>query len=171
MNPEQAKGALQFFLATMDNEFGITKKVIAAVPQDKCEWRPDRKAKTALELAWHVPTAEIMFLDGIIAGAFTMPDSEPAPPGTIADVLAFYEKSHTDRVAKLKALSGEQLAKTVILVPGVLELPAVMYLNLLILHTAHHRGQLSVYLRPMGSKVPSIYGGSADEPFEMSARA
>jgi len=49
---------------------------------------------------------------------------------------------------------------------GVMEMPAVAYLNFMNLHTAHHRGQLSTYLRPMGSKVPSIYGGSADEPFK-----
>jgi uncharacterized damage-inducible protein DinB len=48
--------------------------------------------------------------------------------------------------------------------------PAVTYLSALLVHTAHHRGQLSAYLRAMGARVPSIYGGSADEPFEVSAR-
>jgi uncharacterized damage-inducible protein DinB len=38
-------------------------------------------------------------------------------------------------------------------------------------HSIHHRGQLSAYLRPMGAKVPSIYGGSADEPFDATAKA
>ena len=44
--------------------------------------------------------------------------------------------------------------------------PAVAYLNFMLSHTIHHRGQLAAWLRPMGGKVPSIYGGSADEPFE-----
>ena len=48
-----------------------------------------------------------------------------------------------------------------------MDLPAVAYLNFLNLHSSHHRGQLSTYLRPMGSKVPAIYGGSADEPMQM----
>jgi uncharacterized damage-inducible protein DinB len=47
-----------------------------------------------------------------------------------------------------------------------MEIPAVEYLNMMNLHTAHHRGQLATYLRPMGSKVPAIYGGSADEPWQ-----
>jgi uncharacterized damage-inducible protein DinB len=45
-------------------------------------------------------------------------------------------------------------------------LPAVMYLQFMLNHSIHHRGQLSSYLRPMGAKVPSIYGGSFDEPME-----
>ena len=47
-----------------------------------------------------------------------------------------------------------------------MEMPAVTYLNFLNLHSSHHRGQLSAYLRPMGAKVPAIYGGSADEPMQ-----
>jgi uncharacterized damage-inducible protein DinB len=50
-----------------------------------------------------------------------------------------------------------------------LQLPAFVYLLSLAKHTAHHRGQLSTYLRPMGSKVPSIYGGSADAPMEVAS--
>jgi uncharacterized damage-inducible protein DinB len=42
------------------------------------------------------------------------------------------------------------------------QLPAVTYLNFLLHHSIHHRGQLSMYLRPMGAKVPSIYGESYD---------
>jgi uncharacterized damage-inducible protein DinB len=53
----------------------------------------------------------------------------------------------------------------------VFNLPAVLYLGFLNNHTIHHRGELSTYLRPMGSKVPSIYGGSYDEPFQAPAAA
>jgi uncharacterized damage-inducible protein DinB len=49
---------------------------------------------------------------------------------------------------------------------GMFNLPAVMYLQFMLNHSIHHRGQLSSYLRPMGAKVPSIYGGSFDEPME-----
>jgi uncharacterized damage-inducible protein DinB len=48
---------------------------------------------------------------------------------------------------------------------GAFNFPAVLYLSFVNNHSIHHRGQLSVYLRPMGAKVPSIYGGSADEPW------
>jgi uncharacterized damage-inducible protein DinB len=60
-------------------------------------------------------------------------------------------------------MTAEQLATPVDFL-GVFNLPAVFYLGFVNNHSIHHRGQLAAYLRPMGSKVPSIYGGSADEP-------
>ena len=85
-------------------------------------------------------------------------------------MVAFYEKSLPAALAKVKALSGEDLAK-VISFFNVFNLPNVMYLNFMNSHSIHHRGQLSTYLRAMNAHVPSIYGGSADEPFEMPAAA
>jgi uncharacterized damage-inducible protein DinB len=49
--------------------------------------------------------------------------------------------------------------------------PAVVYLNFMITHAVHHRGWLCAYLRPMGAKAPSIYGGSSDEPWQAPATA
>jgi uncharacterized damage-inducible protein DinB len=49
---------------------------------------------------------------------------------------------------------------------GVFNLPAAFYLQFLNNHSIHHRGELATYLRPMGSKVPQIYGGSYDQPFQ-----
>jgi uncharacterized damage-inducible protein DinB len=60
-------------------------------------------------------------------------------------------------------MTGDELAKIVDFY-GMFQLPAAAYLNFANVHCIHHRGQLSAYLRPMGGKVPSIYGGSADEP-------
>ena len=65
------------------------------------------------------------------------------------------------RFEELTKLSSEQLLK-IIDFRGMFQLPAVTYLNFLLHHSIHHRGQLSMYLRPMGAKVPSIYGESYD---------
>jgi uncharacterized damage-inducible protein DinB len=46
---------------------------------------------------------------------------------------------------------------------SIFQLPAVVYLQFAINHSVHHRGQLTIYLRPMGAKVPSIYGESFDD--------
>jgi uncharacterized damage-inducible protein DinB len=162
MTPEQGKLLCSVFVDTMKNETETTKKVMRAVPDDKKSYKPDPKSMTAHELAWHIATAEIWFMDGIIAGQFTQPGAQDAPP-TIGKIVEWYETNHRDRLNKLKDVPAENLAKTISLF-GVMELPAVAYLNFLNLHSCHHRGQLSTYLRPMGSKVPSIYGGSADEP-------
>ena len=65
MNAEQAQGLLNFFLPTLETEFTTTKRVIAAVPQATCEYKPDAKSKTGRELAWHIAAVEVFFLDGI----------------------------------------------------------------------------------------------------------
>ena len=171
MNTEQAQGMLRFFLPTLENEFATTKKVIAAVPQDTCEYKPDAKSKTGRELAWHIATAEIFFFDGILNGKFEMTgDPEPPAPATIEEISKWYDASFTERLAQLKALPEDKLSQVIPFFAGM-QMPAVAYLQFLVLHSAHHRGQLSAYLRSMGSKVPSIYGGSADEPFQMPAQA
>ena len=66
----------------------------------------------------------------------------------------------------MKPPTGEAASK-IIDFYSTCQLPAVAYMQFNVKHTCHHRGQLSVYLRPMGAKVPSIYGGSADEPMQM----
>ena len=164
MTPEQGKLLLHVFADTMKNESETTKKIIRAVPEDKKNYKPDAKAKSAHELAWHIATAEVWFIDGVINGKFSM-DPAPEMPPTIAAIVEWYEKTYPTFVNKLKDLQAEKL---VVPIPffGMMELPAVAYLNFLNLHSAHHRGQLSTYLRPMGGKIPSIYGGSADEPFQ-----
>jgi uncharacterized damage-inducible protein DinB len=68
-------------------------------------------------------------------------------------------------VARVHTLSAEQLLTPVDFL-GAFNMPAVFYLGFLNNHCIHHRGALATYLRPMGSKVPSIYGGSFDQPFQ-----
>ncbi len=168
MNPEQGKLLCKIFCDTIQSEFETTKKVIRAVPDDKKSYKPDPKSMSAHELAWHIAGSEIFFLDGILNGKYEMSGEQPAPPPTIGAILDWYEGVHKDRIAKLESLPADKLVQSIQFF-GVMELPAVAFLNLMNLHTSHHRGQLSTYLRPMGAKVPSIYGGSADEPFQASA--
>jgi uncharacterized damage-inducible protein DinB len=164
MTPEQGKLLCSVFVDTMKSETEATKKVIRAVPDDKKSYKPDPKSMTAHELAWHIATAEVWFMDGILAGQFSHDQPAAAPP-TIAKIVDWYETNHRERVSKLKELPADKLVKPIPFF-GMMELPAVAYLNFLNLHSCHHRGQLSTYLRPMGSKVPAIYGGSADEPMQ-----
>jgi uncharacterized damage-inducible protein DinB len=164
MSPEQAKLLCTVFADTMQGETEATKKVIRAIPEDKKSYKPDPKSKAADELAWHIASTEVWFLSGVLNGKFTM-DEGPAQPSTVAAIVDWYETNYRDCVNKLKDAPAEKLTVPISFF-GVMELPAVAYLNLMNLHSAHHRGQLSTYLRPMGAKVPSIYGGSADEPFQ-----
>ena len=162
MQPDQAEFLLQVSLPALQNEHRITKGVIEAIPLDQGDYRPDSISKSAMDLAWHIVATEGRFLDAIAAGAF---DFTPRPrPDTVrnsAELSAWYAEDFAPRVEKVAALSGQQLVKMVDF-RGIFQLPAVMYLNFVMHHTVHHRGQLSVYLRPMGAKVPAIYGESYD---------
>jgi uncharacterized damage-inducible protein DinB len=164
LTPEFALGYRAVTLDGVVRELEITKKVIAAIPDEKSDYKPDSNARTAKELAWHLANSDIQFLDGIADLNFSMETPEHKPQ-TTAEIVAWYDENFARGVARVAAMTPEQLL-TPINFFGVFNLPAVMYLGFLNNHCIHHRGQLAAYLRPMGAKVPSIYGGSYDEPFQ-----
>jgi uncharacterized damage-inducible protein DinB len=168
MQPEQAYGLAQFLLRNVEQEQKVTRKVLASLPADKGDYRPDPKSKTAFDLAWHLAASEQMFAKTILEGALPGGIPRPEDVKTPADVVRYYDEVVAPAKSGLKSASPEQYAK-VIDFHGVFSGPGVVFLNVMMQHSAHHRGQLSVYLRPMGAKVPSIYGPSGDEEINASA--
>jgi uncharacterized damage-inducible protein DinB len=162
MNVETAKAIAEYTLADNEYERATTKRVIAAIPAGQEGYTPDAKSMTALNLAWHIASAELFFLNGVCAGQFTPGGGDrPESVTSAQDVLAWYDANIPQALERAKALSGEQLSGIVDFF-GFMQAPAVTYLTLMVKHGVHHRGQLSAYLRPMGAKVPGIYGPSAD---------
>lgn len=151
-------------LQGLAGEAAITKRVLAAVPDDKRDYRPDPHARTAWELAWHIANTDVQFLDGIADGQFKM-ESPADKPTTMAELVDWYDKNIARGTERVRAMAPEQLTTPIDFL-GVFNLPAFAYLGFLNNHMIHHRGALATYLRPMGSKCPSIYGGSHDEPFQ-----
>jgi uncharacterized damage-inducible protein DinB len=172
MTPEFAAAYREIVCEGLLNEFETTKKVLAAIPEAKRDYRPDPKARTAWELAWHIACEDVQFLEQIAEGKFTFPDPryEKERPKTVNDLVAWYDKKFKQAVQRVRGMSPAQLSSPIDFL-GLYNFPAVLYLGFMNNHSVHHRGQLAVYLRPMGSKVPAIYGGSADEPFQMPATA
>ena len=163
IQPDQANFLLNgVYLPALKNEHGITKSVIEAIPLDKGDYRPDEISKSALDLAWHIAATEMRFMEAVAAGEF---DFTPRPlPDSIknsGDLAGWYTSNFESHFEKLTKLSNDQLLKVVDF-RGIFQLPAVTYLNFIVHHSIHHRGQLSMYLRPMGAKVPAIYGESYD---------
>src|SRR5947209_13054850 len=169
MTPEFALGLRAMMLDGLKREAECTRKVIAAIPDAKSDYRPDPNARTAKELAWHLANTDVQFLDGIADLTFTMANPELKPEGS-GEVAAWYDENIKRGIARVEAMSAEQLVTPIDFL-GVFSLPAVAYLGFLNNHSIHHRGELATYLRPMGSKVPSIYGGSYDEPFNLPVPA
>ena len=166
MQAEQARFLLNFYLPLIKNEIATNIRVLSAIPEEQREYKPDDKARSAISLAWHIAAVDHWFLESIAKGEFGMDAEPPAGDRTVADIVAWYEEQMPVGLAKLEALSDEELLRELNFF-GIETKPAVFFLAYLTAHTIHHRGQLSAYLRPMGGKVPSIYGGSADEPMEM----
>jgi uncharacterized damage-inducible protein DinB len=149
-------------LAILKSESRTTKAVLAAVPSANLDYRPDPCAKTASELVRHIAVAENRFLECVITGAFN--SNSPLLPEELTtplEVAAWYETNFLRNFEAVSRLSGEQLIRAVDF-RGMFERPAYFFLQLCLVHSVHHRGQLSTYLRPMGSKVPAIYGESYD---------
>jgi uncharacterized damage-inducible protein DinB len=163
IQPDQAAFLLHgSYLPALKSEQRITTSVIEAIPQDKGDYRPDEISKTALGLAWHIVSAEMRFMDAVLTGEFNLsPMPIPDSVKNSADLSAWYKDHFEQHLEKLTKLSNDQLLK-IVAFRGMFQLPAVMYLGFVLHHSVHHRGQLSMYLRPMGAKVPSIYGESWD---------
>jgi uncharacterized damage-inducible protein DinB len=161
----------EMMLQSLANEVQITKKVLAAIPGEKQDYRPDPHARSAWELAWHLANTDVQFLDGIADGEFKMENpTEENKPKSVAELVQWYDENMSRATDRVRALTPEQLTRPVEFF-GVFNFPAAMYLSFLNNHSIHHRGELATYLRPMGSKCPSIYGGSYDEPFQPASQA
>jgi len=169
MTPDHAKAIADYFAKLFDEECANTLKVLRAVPDERRDYKPDEKSRTAWELAIHLAGSDLWFLDSVCDAAFVYdPETEQkktAGLNTMGDVVEFYSREYPKRIQRLRSASGEQLAKEVDFF-GATKGPSIWFLGLGNNHGIHHRGQLMSYLRSMGSKVPSIYGGSADEPYQ-----
>jgi len=162
MTADQAKTIADYTLSDYESERAATKRVIEAIPSSGLNYTPDQKSMTALDLAWHVASAEWFFLNSVCEGQFAAGEGKrPESIRNTQDVLAWYDQNVPPLLERAKGLPPQQLAKSIDFF-GLMQAPAAWYLTLMVKHGAHHRGQLSAYLRPMGAKVPGIYGPSAD---------
>jgi uncharacterized damage-inducible protein DinB len=165
MNAEEAKAATDVIAVMWEGEFRATCQVLAAVKDENRDYKPDPKSRTAWELATHLATADIWFIDSIVSGQFQWnPEAAKqavARFASVADVVEFYRKTFPEKIKALRGLPGETMAETIDFF-GMMKMPRAQFVAFANNHSIHHRGQLAAYLRALGSKVPNIYGPSAD---------
>jgi len=169
MDQQQAAFLVQFMTQLWEGEFPATCKVLAAVPDDRCDYRPDDKSRTAREIAVHMTVGDLWFLDAVRNGAFAWdPEAEKkmaAAYPTSSSLVEMYTREFPAKLNVVRTMPPEDMLRVVDFF-GMFQWPAVSFLGFGNNHSVHHRGQLATYLRAMGSKVPAIYGGSADEPMQ-----
>jgi uncharacterized damage-inducible protein DinB len=156
----------EYCISRRKAEGPVFLKVIRALPGDRLDYRPDPKARTARDLAWTIASEEAALIDLLDRGEIRWKDA-PAP-ATVEEIAAAYEKNAAAvdvRLARLDDARWEAKGKFVMDgMPEPWEDTIGQFLWGFLFDCIHHRGQLSTYLRPMGGKVPSIYGPSADDP-------
>lgn len=162
MTPQEAKVIGTYLAGVLKMEMAATKRVISAIPDDQLDYSPDEKSMKALALAKHIVEGEVMLMDIALVGGDAPPPTGASDLTTPAEVVEWYDKEAAATIAKVEAMSGDDLAKVITVWGGAFTMPAVNFVGLATAHSVHHRGQLSAYLRPMGAKVPSIYGPSGD---------
>lgn len=152
------------FLQFWEKEAAATRKVLSRIPEGS-DYRPDPKSRCAREIAWLIVREEIVLGEGLEKGALEW--QEVPPPGTMKEVLHVYDRHHDDLTRRLRAAALPVWERKVPFMYQGQEVMSDTGYNSawgFLLDIIHHRGQLSTYLRPMGSTVPQIYGPSADEP-------
>ena len=110
MTSEQARFLLDNVLPTLKRETATTAKVIAATPNANLDYRPTERCMTAGDLVWHIASADLMFLEGILNGSWQGPE-RPASAATPEQLAAWYTERMSDITEKLSAFTPEEAAR------------------------------------------------------------
>jgi uncharacterized damage-inducible protein DinB len=156
----------QQFIDALGREHEKTLRVVEAYPADQSELKPHPRSNSARQLVWTFALEELLIQKALknelqIGGGFP-----PAP--SWAEVIAAFKKNHAEVTAALANARPEDFEGTVQFPTGpktMGDFPKLEFFWFMLCDQIHHRGQLSVYLRLAGGKVPSIYGPTADEPW------
>lgn len=147
------------FTTFWTNESKTTIKVLERIPEGS-DYRPDPKSRTAKEIAWQLVCEEKMIIEALEGGKAEW--APPPLPATMKEVLGAYQRQSAGMVERWQKLTDARWDGTIEFFGS--QRPAAPMAWSFLFDIVHHRGQISTYLRPMGAKVPQIYGPSGDEP-------
>ena len=151
------------FLKTFKDEHATTVKVMKAYPSDKMNWRPHERSFNARQLMMRF-MGEQMAMAKLPKGGFNPPtEQEKEPELSLDQLIDEFEKGYAEVLNILENTSDSDFDNKMTLFFGrEMKLSDACWIP--VNDQIHHRGQLSVYIRMAGGKVPSIYGPSADDP-------
>jgi uncharacterized damage-inducible protein DinB len=161
----------EWFLAELESEAAKTRRVLEQVPPDTREWKPHERSMPLGYLSVLVATIPswvgmAITLDELDIAPKDGPKQAPAPLNTSAELVTALDRAVAQAREALKATTDAHLETPWRLLASghlALEQPRHDVIRDTFLHSAHHRGQMTVYLRLLGSKVPSVYGPTADD--------
>ena len=153
----------EFFIEQFAAERPKFLNVIRAMPNDKLDYKPHERSTTAQGIAWFLVLAQRALVDLVESGENRWKQA-PAPD-TAEAIATEYDKSSSQMQKLLTSVDDAQWEKPARMFAGdrlMMERPLGQILWNFFFDAIHHRGQLSSYVRPMGGKVPSVYGPSGD---------
>jgi uncharacterized damage-inducible protein DinB len=156
-------------LQELEQEAPATRRVLARVPADRLDWRPHERSMSMGQLAHHLAQLPRGIVSAALQPSFD-PSALPAPkaPANTEALLATFDDAMEYARATLSRMPDADLDIPWKVMRGetlVLTMPrGAVFRTILLNHSYHHRGQLTVYLRLNGIPLPSVYGPSADEP-------
>jgi uncharacterized damage-inducible protein DinB len=158
-------------LEELEHEANATRKVLEQIPDNQLGWRPHEKSMTLGQLAMHVATLPGAIAEVAMQASFDVKTAIPRPEAkSLDELIGALDQSLAKARKLLGSMDEAMLTSTWRMMAGereVFAIPRGAFLrNVMLNHWYHHRGQLTVYLRQTGAKVPATYGDSADEkPF------
>jgi uncharacterized damage-inducible protein DinB len=154
----------EIYIKGMESELPLTLKVLRAIPAGQESFKPHERSQTAKQIV-ETLVGEVGAMKGFLNGeenVFKRPDFS-----TMEQAIKMYEESFSDLMNTVKAAADEEFQKPTAGMMGKFFPLRIDAMRAFANDTIHHRGQLSVYIRLAGGKVPAIYGPSADEnPFQ-----
>jgi uncharacterized damage-inducible protein DinB len=163
---------LQMFFATWDRETQNTLKLLRALPAAKYDFRPDVGGRSLGELAWHLAEGDAYMTYGIDTGTFAM-DKKPQHierPRAVEGLAPGFERVHREADARIRKLTLDDLDRTLNFFGSPIAIRDILW-GMIILHGAHHRGQLSLMCRLAGGHAPGLYGPNREEMAAMREAA
>ena len=163
---------LQRFLITWNREAENTLKLLRALPTSRYDFRPDHGGRSLGELAWHLAESDAYISFGIDQGNFTTDMRPPnlERPRQVEALAPGFERVHQDAVARIQKLTPADLDRTLAFFDHSLAIRDILW-DMIIVHGAHHRGQLALMCRLAGGQTPGLYGPNREETAAMRAQS
>lgn len=148
-------------ISILKKEYSTTVRVLNAYPEGKDDFRPHERSSDTMKLV------STFVFEMYLFGAYLFGDkADPTKfsgykPENVQVAIADFKKEADDVISRLEKMEESDLNKTIEF--GGKTFTGSEFAMMMIFDQIHHRGQLSVYIRMAGGKVPSIYGPSADD--------
>ena len=160
----------EMLLAEFEQESRTTRKFMERLPEDKLTWKPHQKSYSLGQLALHIANIPGSVAAAASQDSFEFPTTPQPEAKSRQEVLDAFAQSLAAARELLNQMDDSRVMSTWNLTSGgnvVMSIPRIAFIRTILLnHTYHHRGQLSVYLRLLDIPVPAVYGPTADEnPF------